>query len=128
MSVANDPLYRTPEAAYTNAAVCLRSAHRDDEAERDLQRALLLRPSFAEAVFQLADLQLQRGELRAARTRIDSFIGTYTATPDLLLLGVRIARAQGDRVGEQHYAQRLRVDFPDSQQTRALMQGSPNPG
>ena len=128
MTVANDPLYRTPEAAYTNAAVCLRSAHRDDEAERDLQRALLLRPSFAEAVFQLADLQLQRGELRPARTRIDSYISTYTATPDLLLLGVRIARAQGDRIAEQRYAQRLRVDFPDSQQTRALMQGSPNPG
>jgi type IV pilus assembly protein PilF len=128
MAVAGDPLYRTPEAAYTNAAVCLRGAHRDDEAERDLQRALLLRPSFGEAVFQLAELQLQRGELSPARTRIDNYIGTYTATPDLLLLGVRIARAQGDRPGEQRYAQRLRVDFPDSPQTRALMQGSPNPG
>jgi len=128
LAVARDPLYRTPEAAYTNAAVCLRSVHRDDEAQRNLQRALVLRPGFAEAVFQLAELQLEHGQLREARSRIDEYLNTYTETPDLLWLGVRIARAQGDKPAEQHYAQRLRVDFPDSQQTRALTQGSLNPG
>ena len=126
--VARDPLYRTPEAAYTNAAVCLRGVHRDEDAQRNLQRALTLRPGFAEAVYQLADLQLEHGQLREARARIDEYIDNYIATPDLLWLGVRIARVQGDRLAEQRYAQRLRVDFPDSQQTRALTQGSQNPG
>jgi type IV pilus assembly protein PilF len=128
LQTAHDPLYETPEAAYTNAAVCLRSAHRDAEAKTNLLRAITLRPNFAEAVFQLASLEVQQGQLRDARARIDHFIGIYSATPDLLELGVRISRALRDPVGMQHYEQRLRVDFPDSQQTRALSQGSPNTG
>lgn len=118
--VASNPLYRTPEAAYTNAAVCLRSVHRDDEAERSLVRALQIRPSFAEAAFQLGDLELQRGRLDAARLRVDTYIGKYSATPEILLLGVRVSRAQGDRLAAERYARRLRVDFPDSEQTRSL--------
>ena len=128
LETAHDPLYETPEAAYTNAAVCLRSVHRDAEAKANLLRALALRPNFAEAVFQLATLEMQHGQLRDARARIDRFIEVYSATPDLLALGVRLSRALGDPVGAQHYVERLRVDFPDSQQTRALSQQSTNPG
>src|SRR5256884_9672028 len=32
---AHNALYRTPEAAYTNAGVCLRAAKRDEEARAD---------------------------------------------------------------------------------------------
>ena len=59
---------------------------------------LQLRPNFAEAQFQLANLQFDHGELPAARAGIDNYIGTYNATADLLLLAVRVARAQGDRL------------------------------
>jgi len=128
LRTARDPLYETPEAAYTNAAVCLRTAHRDAEAKADLLRAIALRPNFAEAVLQLASLEMQQGALRDARARIDRYLETYTATPELLDLGVRISRALRDPIGEQRYEQRLRVDFPDSQQTRALTQTDPNPG
>lgn len=128
LATAHNPLYATPEAAYTNAAVCLRSEHRDAEAKRELESALALRPGFAEAVFQLADLEMQHGELRDARARIDRYIGTYTATPDLLALGVRISRALHDPLGVQRYEQRLRVDFPNSPQTQALAGPTTNPG
>jgi type IV pilus assembly protein PilF len=120
LEVARDPLYRTPEAAYTNAGVCLRAAKRYDEAARSLQAALALRPSYAEAVFQMADLELERCQLPQTRARIDAYVANYTATPDLLLLGVRVAHAQGDRFAEQRFAQRLRIDFPDTDQARAL--------
>jgi type IV pilus assembly protein PilF len=123
LEVAQNPLYRTPEAAYTNAGVCLRALHRDDEAERNIRRALEIRPSFAEAVFQLGDLELQRGHVNEARALVNTYLGTYQATPDLLLLGVRIARASGDRATAERYSRRLRLDFPDSQQVRALSEG-----
>ncbi len=128
LATARDPLYTTPEAAYTNAAVCLHSAHRDTEAELDLRRAIALRPGFAEAVLELANLELLQGKLADARSQIDHYLDTYAATPDLLALGVRIAHALGDPVAQQRYEQRLRVDFPDSPQTRALGSPSPNPG
>ena len=38
----------------------------------------------------------------------------------MLLLGVRVARAQGDQPGRQTYARKLQLDFPGTDQTRAL--------
>jgi type IV pilus assembly protein PilF len=122
LEAAHNALYPTPEAAYTNAGVCLRAAKRDDEARVNFARALQLKPNFAEAQFQLANLQFEHGEFAPARAGIDSFIGTYNATADLLLLGVRIARAQGDRLAAQRYARKLQLDFPGTDQARALAQ------
>lgn len=120
LEAARNPLYPTPEAAYTNAGVCLRAAKRDEDARLNFVRALSLKPNFAEAQFQLANLQFDHGELAPARNGIDGFIGTYNATADLLLLGVRVARAQGDRVAAQRYARKLQLDFPGTDQARAL--------
>jgi type IV pilus assembly protein PilF len=125
---AHNALYRTPEAAYTNAGVCLRVAKRDEEARGNFSRALQLRPNFAEAAFQLSELEFQHGELAPARAGIDAFIGSYDATADLLLLGVRVARAQGDKVAAQRYARRLQLDFPGTDQARALAELDRNPG
>jgi len=125
---ARNPLYRTPEAAYTNAGVCLRSAKRLDEAQRSLERALAARPNFAEAAFQIGDLDLQRGHVVQARARLDQYLLSFPATPELLLLGVRIAQSQGDRLGAERYARRLRLDFPSSEQARAVGEPGRNPG
>jgi type IV pilus assembly protein PilF len=128
MTAAHNPLYSTPEAAYTNAGVCLHAAKRDDEARADFVHALQQKPNFAEAAFQLANLQYQHGELPAARAGIDNFINGYEATPDLLLLGVQVARAQGDRLAAVKYARRLQMDFPGTDQTRALAGLDHGPG
>jgi type IV pilus assembly protein PilF len=127
MEAAHNALYATPEAAYTNAGVCLRAAKRDDEARGDFTRALQLRPNFAEAAYQLAALQFDHGELVPARANIDTYMGSFDATPDLLLIGVRIARAQGDRAAAQKYARKLQLDFPGTDQARALA-GLDHPG
>jgi type IV pilus assembly protein PilF len=128
LEAGKNPLYRTPEAAYTNMGVCLRAAHRDDEAKQALQRALAIRPNFGEAAYQLADLEFERGHLNDARTAITHYTDNYEATPDLLLLGVRIARAMGDRVAAERYARSLRMDFPTSDQARALADLNRNAG
>jgi type IV pilus assembly protein PilF len=125
---AHNALYRTPEAAYTNAGVCLRSAKRDEEAARNFKQALVIRPNFSEAAYQLSDLQFHGGKLTDARAQIDSYIGSFQATPDLLLLGVRVTRAQGDRLAAERYARKLRLDFPGSEQARALAELDRNPG
>ena len=125
---AHDALYRTPEAAYTNAGVCLRGAKRDTQAAMSFRKALQVRPNFAEAAYQLADLDFRRGEIKDARETVDQFIGAFEPTPDLLLVGVQIARKQGDRMAEEKFARKLRMDFPSSDQTRALADLSHNSG
>jgi type IV pilus assembly protein PilF len=127
---AKNALYRTPEAAYTNAGVCLRAAKppRDEEARGDFVKALQLRPDFADAAYQLADLEFQHGELPQSRALLDAYLANFRETPDILLLAVRVARAQNDRVGAQRYARKLQVDFPGSDQVRALAGLDHNPG
>jgi type IV pilus assembly protein PilF len=128
LEAANNPLYATPEIAYTNAGVCLHNAKRYDDARANFMHALQVRPNYAEAQYQLANLQFERGEYPAARAGIDNFIATYQATPDLLLLGVRVAKAQGDRLAQQKYARKLKLDFPGTDQARALAGLEHNPG
>ena len=125
---AHNALYRTPEAAYTNAGVCLKGAKRDTQAAMSFQRALLIKPNFAEAAYQLADLDLRRGEVQEARETVDQFCASFEPTADLLLIGVRITQKQGDRVAEEKFARKLRLDFPTSDQARALAGLSHNPG
>jgi len=125
---AHNALYRTPEAAYTNAGVCLRGAKRDTQAAMSFRKALRVKPNFAEAAYQLADLDFRRGEIKDARETVDQFIGAFEPTPDLLLVGVQIARKQGDRMAEEKFARKLRMDFPSSDQTRALAELSHNSG
>jgi type IV pilus assembly protein PilF len=127
LEAAHNALYRTPQAAYVNAGVCLRTAKRYEQATANFNQALALQPNYGEAAFQLATLEFERGDLSAARTRIDTFVGTYDATPDLLLLGVRVTRALHDPVAAQRYARRLQLDFPGSEQARALASLN-NPG
>jgi Tfp pilus assembly protein PilF len=52
-------------------------------------------------------------------SRAAQFCGGVLA---VLLLGVRVARAQGDRVGAQRYARKRQLGFPGIDQARALAQ------
>jgi type IV pilus assembly protein PilF len=119
---AKDPLYRTPWAALTNSAVCLRSAKRSAEAVPYLESALRLRPNYAEAVLELGDAQIDLGKPEAAKLVVDRYLSMGQATPEVLLIGVRSALASGDRNAADVYARRLRRDFPNSPQARSLTQ------
>lgn len=128
LRAAHNPLYLTPELAYDNAGVCLRSAHRDVEAAQMFTDALAIRPGFAQALWQLADLNFSQGKLVQARQEIDAYLASNQETPDLLLLAVKVTRAQGDRLDAELYARRLQLDFPDSAQAHALADLGNNPG
>jgi type IV pilus assembly protein PilF len=125
---ASNPLYRSPWAAYTNAGVCQRQAHHEDEAAQLFLRALQSNPAYSEAIFQASDLDLAQQKYATARVRLDYFLTNNAATPDLLLLGWRIAQAQNDAAGAAHYAQRLAKEFPASEQSRSLAASQANPG
>jgi len=127
-AVARNALYLTPWVAYTNAGVCSHANKHDDVAIANFKQALQLRPNFSEAAFQLASLQFSRGDLAGARSSIDTFLGAFDETPDLLLLGVRVAKAQNDRVALVLYSRKLRLNFPSSPQAKVLAEIEHNPG
>ena len=102
--------------------MCLRSDKRDAEAVPYLQQAIQQRPIYAAAVTELADLQLDAGKQAEATETVNRYLAIGIASPDVLLVGVRIAQARGDTATANLLARRLRRDFPKSDQARVVTQ------
>ena len=123
-AVAVNKYYRTPEVALTNAGACLRGAKRPDEAEQKFLAAIKARPDYSEATVQLAALHMERGNLDEARKVVDTYLGAFRPQADVLFAAVTVARASKDKMSEEKFSRRLRLEFPESAQARALKRGS----
>ena len=118
---ATDTLYNSPEKAYLSAGLCLRRAGRNAEAEEQLRRAVLIRPELIGGLYNLAVLTYERGATKEAETYLLRYMRLVgQPTLDALVLGVRVARRNGDRAAEDSYMQQLRRRFADSPQLREL--------
>jgi len=117
-----DPLYTTPELAYTNAGICALKKKDEKNAEIYLQKALQIQPLMHQAAYQLALIQFNRGEyMQARKSLVNALVSNPSA--DVLWLGVRIERQLGNKDAESSYALQLRRKYPDSEQTKALLSG-----
>jgi len=123
-TVAANKYYRTPEVALSNAGVCLKDAKRLDEAQVKFSGAIKARPNYAEATVQLARLQLDRGQVPEAKKTAETYLNAFKPDPDVLFIAVQAARVAKDRLMEEKYSRMLRLEFPESAQTRALKKGS----
>ena len=118
---ATDTLYASPEKAHLSSGLCLRRAGRNAEAEDQLRRAVLIRPELIGALYNLALITYERGATKEAEGYLLRYMRLVGApTQDALVLGVRIARKNGDRAAEDSYMQQLRRRFADSPQLREL--------
>lgn len=120
LKAAGNPLYRTPEVAYTNAGVCARSAAALDRAENYLRQALAVKSVYPETFVQLAGVLHDRGSFLQARAFIERYLAVAPATADVLLLGHQIEMALNDRGAAAQFSERLRREFPESVQLRVL--------
>lgn len=120
LKAAGNPVYRTPEVAFTNAGVCARSAGELERAERYLRQALAVKSIYPETYVQLAGVSHDRGNHLQARAFIERFLATAPATADALLLGHQIEKALNDDAAAAAFGERLRKEFPGSVQLRVL--------
>ncbi len=118
--VIADKLYPQPYVAATNAAVCLRGAQRNADAQRYLERALALGPGYASAVVELADLQIVAGDAEAARKTVEKFLTAGNKSADVYVVGVRANVVLHDCTTAQLYARLLRREWPSSPQAATL--------
>jgi type IV pilus assembly protein PilF len=128
IKAAGNPLYRTPEVAYNNAGLCMKSAGMAAEAQQNFERALALRPNFGDAMLQLADLNFEQGKMTEAQALVRRYIGSLPATPQILWLGVRVERALGNQAAADAYAKRLKTEYPKTEQTKALLESERQSG
>lgn len=118
-----DPFYKTPDVVYTNAGTCLvdHGGTQDlDEAQKDFRNALEVNPRDPGALFYMARVLYAKGDYFHARAFIQRFESLGKDDPAALLLARNIEVKLGHADTARAYAQRLRKDFPDSDQTRSL--------
>lgn len=120
LEAARNPLYRTPEVAYTNAAVCARQAGRLEQAEEYLRLAVSQRNPYPEAMLQMANVSFERRNYLQARAFLERYLVTTPGTAGVLLLGYQIEMALDSPDGAREYAVRLKARFPDSPEARTL--------
>ncbi|MEO7387452.1 MAG: tetratricopeptide repeat protein, partial [Gammaproteobacteria bacterium] len=92
--------------------------------EAYLRGALTLDPRFPDALYQLADVSLERGNPLQARGFIERRLATGKPTAAALWLGVRIERALDDPTAANRYGDQLRQTFPESNEARQLRNSS----
>jgi type IV pilus assembly protein PilF len=117
---ARNPLYRTPEVAYTNAGVCARRAGRLAESEEYLRLAVSQRGQYPEALLQMAGVSFERRNFLQSRAFLQRYLATTSGTAEVLMLGYQVEMALGDAAAASEYETRLKERFPDSPEARIL--------
>ena len=117
-----NPLYDNREAAYTNSGICYLRSKDSSHAEQSFRAALQANPQYAPALLQMARIHHDRGEYLQARGYLQRYGEVGTPNPQSLWLGVRTERQLGNRDAEGTYAMLLKNKFPDSEETRLLLE------
>ncbi|PID46323.1 MAG: type IV pilus biogenesis/stability protein PilW [Proteobacteria bacterium] len=92
----NDPLYTTPEFAYTNAGICIKKSGDAVQAERFFRKSLEVKPSFGSALYQMAKLKYEQGDYARAQAFLQRYHEKNREAAETLALCVKINARLGD--------------------------------
>ena len=76
----------------------------------------------------MADLEYHQTDYMSARGFLARYLEVARTNAASLWLGVRIERGLGNNAAAQHYAQRLKTEYPSAAQTKELLESERNPG
>ncbi len=116
--------YQTPDAAMTNAGVCAKKIPDLNKADEYFRNAIRMNPRNAQAHYHLTDVNLELDKLVIA----NDFFKTYktmlpngTENPEYLYLAYRLTKAMNNPDQAGQYALKLQQKFPESEQTKELL-------
>lgn len=116
----NNPLYQTAYRTYVNAGLCAKRVPDLAKAESYFLMALRLNPKFSQALLQMAQLYLKRGNVLPARAYLQRYREVGALTPQVLWLGVQIEMALDSDNDVASYSLLLKKKFPDSPEAQKL--------
>ena len=109
---------------YTNAGTCAKQVDLA-LAESYLRAALAQDPQFPDALFQMADVSLERGNALQARGFLERYLAQGKPTPAALWLGVRIEQSLNDATAARKYGDAAAQGLSRSPTKRACCSNSP---
>ncbi|MEE9575609.1 MAG: type IV pilus biogenesis/stability protein PilW, partial [Gammaproteobacteria bacterium] len=120
LKAANNPLYATPEIAYSNAGSCAMNQGKLDIAETYFRDALQKNPRVAIALLQMAEISYDTNNYLSARGYMQRYLEISAHTAKSLWLGIQIENELGDKNTLSSYKLLLKNKFPDSKEADML--------
>lgn len=118
-----NPLYSSPEKALANAGFCALLKNDLNESEKYLQRALGRAPGQRLALQGMGEWHLKQNNPEGARLNMERLKAQGDLDAPGLWLAVRVERLLGNPTAETAYAAQLRERYPESRETRWLLNG-----
>lgn len=115
-----NPLYQTPEYAYTNAGVCLIQQNDSTRAREYFHQALEINGRNATALYQMALLNYGEGRYPRAQDYLQKLGGQARNNSKVLWLCAATARQLGDFAEARRCELQLRKNFPLSREADRL--------
>ncbi len=117
----NNPLYRTPEYAYTNAALCLLKINRRDEAIVYLTKALAANSNFPIALITMAKIYFDDQNFKGAKLYLDRYHLVAKPSAKSLWLSIRAELELNKNKDVDELANQLQIGFPDSDEYQSWL-------
>jgi len=114
LQAVQNPLYKTPEFAYTNAARCMISIKEIDQAKIYLRKALAANSRFAPALIASAELFFDDQNFKSAKVLMEHYHRVSRPTARSLWLAIRIELDLGENQVAEAFADLLYTNFPES--------------
>lgn len=116
LRAVEDPLFKTPELAYTNAAVCLLKADssQTQQAKEYYEKALAARSNFLPALINLAELVFDENNFEFSKLYLDRYHRLTRPTARSLWLLIRNELELENKSQAFELAKKLGNDFPGS--------------
>jgi type IV pilus assembly protein PilF len=122
LAALRNPLYTTPDKSWVNAGICARKGGDVAAAEDYFQKALKIRPTEPQALYNLAEIAYQRGRFVEAKSYLSRIQGD-SPNAQVLWLALRVERKLGDRNAEASLGFQLRKNYPNSREALSLSAG-----
>lgn len=116
LKALENPLYSTPEYAYTNAAICLLKVDEVEPARKYLRQALANKSDFAPALYSMGNLLYKDGDFESAKIYMNRYHLVARPSANSLWLSIRSSLEVDPDTDVSELVQRLKTDFPDSEQ------------
>lgn len=120
----DNPLNPAPENALTNAGTCALNEGDPAKAEEFFRAALQRSPRLVPALFSMARISRDQGNLLQARAYFQRYLEVGAASAPALWLGIQIEHALGNEDGVASYGLQLKNNFPDAPETGRYLKGA----
>ena len=121
MRALKNPLYQTPEFAYTNAALCLLKIDKKEKAIDYLRKALAANSNFAVALVTMGKVAFEDQNYKNAKLYIDRYHLVATPSAKSLWLSIRAELELNKNQNVDELSDKLQASFPDSDEYKSWL-------